>query len=57
MNLFTTQNSLTDIEDKLMVTRGEMCMGRGRDKLGPAVERRELYSTLYNNCIRKESEK
>ena len=29
MNLFTKQNRLTDIENKLMATKGEM-----RDKLG-----------------------
>ena len=53
LNLFTTQNILTDIEDKFMVTRGKMCMGRGRDKLRPAVEHRELYSTLCNNLYKK----
>ena len=32
MNLFTNRNKLTDIENKLMVTKGER--RRGRDKLG-----------------------
>ena len=27
MNLFTNRNRLTDIENKLMVTKGEMCVG------------------------------
>ena len=32
MNLFTKQNRPTDVENKLMIIKGERC--RGEDKLG-----------------------
>ena len=63
MNLFTQRNRLTDIENKLMVTKGERFVGSKKldvwdqqihatmykiDKLSPTVQHRELYSIAYN---------
>ena len=42
MNLFTKRNSLTDVENKLMVTKGE---GGAGDKLGVWDE--QIHTTIY----------
>ena len=48
MNLFTNRNRLTDIENKLMVTKGEMWRGGINQELGI-----KIYTLLYIKWIIK----
>ena len=73
MNLFTNRNRLTDIENKLMVTKGEMWRGGVNQELGINIHtplyirqitnKNLLYSTGNSTqysvitYMRKESEK
>ena len=58
MNLFTNRNRLTDIENKLMVTKGEMWVeGGGIRKLSSVINAKKYRKTIEWEIIEISSRK